>query len=110
MHDRGGALAVDMESHVAARFAAARHLPLAVLRVISDDARHVLPPAALVAMQPDGGISIPKVLWSIIKKPTQIPALVRTGRASSKAFAELLRCCDLLGTSLGGVGIAGLDG
>ena len=84
--------------------AAKRNLPLAALRVISDDASHVLPPAALVAMQPDGGISIGKVLWSVMKKPAQIPALVRTGRASSKAFAELLRCRDLCG-----VGIAGLD-
>ncbi len=104
LHASTGALAVDMESQVAARFAAKRNLPLAALRVISDDATHVLPPAALVAMQPDGSISIGKVLWSVMKKPAQIPALVRTGRASSKAFAELLRCRDLCG-----VGIAGLD-
>jgi hopanoid-associated phosphorylase len=104
LHDVTGALAVDMESQVAARFAAKRNLPLAALRVISDDAHHVLPPAALVAMRPDGGISIPKILWSVMKKPAQIPGLIRTGRASSKAFAELLRCCDLCG-----VGIAGLD-
>lgn len=99
-----GALAVDMESQIAARFAARRNLPLAVLRVISDDASHVLPPAALVAMKPDGGIALGRILWSVVKKPAQIPALVRTGRASSKAFAELLRCRDLCG-----VGLAGLD-
>jgi adenosylhomocysteine nucleosidase len=104
LYDTTGALAVDMESQIAARFAASRNLPLAGLRVISDDATHVLPPAALVAMLPDGGISIGKVLWSVMKKPAQIPALIRTGRASSKAFAELLRCRDLCG-----VGIAGLD-
>lgn len=104
LHDVTGALSVDMESQVAARFAAKRNLPLAALRVISDDAHHVLPPAALVAMRPDGGISIPKVLWSVMKKPAQIPGLIRTGRASSKAFAELLRCCNLAG-----VGISGLD-
>ncbi len=104
LYNTTGALVVDMESQVAARFAAKRNLPLAALRVISDDAGHVLPPAALVAMRPDGGISIGKVLWSVMKKPAQIPALIRTGRASSKAFAELLRCRDLCG-----VGIAGLD-
>jgi nucleoside phosphorylase len=104
LHDHSGALAVDMESQVAARFAAGRGLKLAGLRVISDDAGHVLPPAALVAMQPDGGISLGAVLWSVVKKPAQIPALVRTGRASSKAFKELLRCRDLCG-----VGLAGLD-
>ena len=63
LYDASGALAVDMESQVAARFAASRGLKLAGLRIISDDASHVLPPAALVAMQPDGGIALGKVLW-----------------------------------------------
>ena len=105
LHERTGALAVDMESQVAARFAAARGLPLAGLRIISDDARHVLPPAALVAMKPDGGIAIGNVLGSLLRHPLQVPGLIRTARASKKAFAELLRCRDLCG-----VGLAGLDG
>lgn len=104
LHRTTGALGVDMESQVAARFAASRNLPLAALRVISDDAAHVLPAAALVAMKPDGGIAIGRVLGSLLKKPTQIPALVRTARASNKAFAELLRCRDLCG-----IGLAGAD-
>lgn len=104
LHQATGALAVDMESQVAARFAARRNLPLAGLRVISDDASHVLPPAALVAMKPDGGIALGRVLGSLLRKPAQVPALVRTARGSNKAFAELLRCLDLCG-----VGIAGLD-
>jgi hopanoid-associated phosphorylase len=104
LHTRSGALAVDMESHIAARFAAARKLPLAGLRIISDDCRHVLPPAALVAMTPDGGIALGRVLGSLLRHPLQVPALIRTARGSNKAFAELLRCRDLCG-----VGIAGLD-
>ena len=99
-----GALAVDMESAVAARFAAARKLPFAVLRVISDDARHVLPPAALVAMKPDGGIALVRVLGSLLRHPLQLPGLIRTARTSGKAFKELLRCRGLCG-----VGLAGLD-
>ena len=104
LHAATGALAVDMESQIAARFAASRNLPLAGLRIISDDASHVLPPAALVAMKPDGGIALGRVLGSLLRKPTQVLALIRTARASNKAFAELLRCLDLCG-----VGIAGLD-
>lgn len=104
LHETTGALVVDMESQVAARFAAKRNLPLAGLRVISDDSNHVLPPAALVAMKPDGGIAIGRVLGSLLRHPTQIPSLIRTARGSNKAFAELLRCRDLCG-----VGIAGLD-
>jgi adenosylhomocysteine nucleosidase len=104
-----GALSVDMESQVAARFAAARGLKLAALRVISDDASHTLPPAALVAMTPEGGIALGRVLWSLTKNPLQLGALIRTGRTSGKAFAELLRCRDFLGPALGGVGLAGPD-
>jgi adenosylhomocysteine nucleosidase len=104
LHTATGALAVDMESQVAARFARVRNLPLAGLRVISDDATHVLPPAALVAMKPDGGIAIGRVLGSLLRHPSQLPSLIRTARGSNKAFAELLRCLDLCG-----VGIAGLD-
>ena len=99
----GGALAVDMESQVAARFAAERQVPLAALRVISDDASHALPPAALVAMTPDGGIAVIKVLWSLAKNPLQLPALIRTGRHSERAFKKLLRCRRSLGRGLGGV-------
>ena len=109
LHDRTGALAVDMESHIAARFAAWRRVPLAGLRVISDDASHALPPAALVAMKPDGGIALAKVLGSLLRHPLQVPALIRTARGSEKAFAALLRCRDLLGPGLGGVGFSGPD-
>ena len=97
LYDISGALAVDMESQVAARFAAARNLKLAALRVISDDASHRLPPAAQVAMTPDGGIALGRVLWSLVKNPLQIPALIRTGVTANKAFAALLRCRDLCG-------------
>lgn len=97
-----GALAVDMESAVAARFARARQLPFAVLRVISDDAGHVLPPAALVAMKPDGGIALGRVLASLMRHPLQVPGLIRTARTSGKAFRELLRCRGLCGVGLAG--------
>lgn len=107
-HASGGALVVDMESQVAARFAAKHGLPLAVLRVISDDASHALPPAALVAMQPDGGISIGRVLWSLARNPLQLPALISTGRHSEKAFKELLCCRRRLGRGLGGF-LGGVD-
>ena len=104
LYDLSGALVVDMESHVAARFAAARNVPFAILRVISDEAGHDLPPAVLKAMKPDGGIAVWRVLGSLLRRPWQVPALIRTARGSNKAFAELLRCRDLLG-----VGLAGAD-
>jgi adenosylhomocysteine nucleosidase len=96
-----GADAVDMESHIAAAVAKENGLPLVALRVISDRADHTLPPAALAAMNPNGGIALGRVLRSIAFRPTQIPALMRTSRESEKAFVALLRCRDVLGPGLG---------
>lgn len=86
-----GALAVDMESHIAARVAARHALPFAILRTISDGADHVLPPAALVGMKPDGGMALGAVLASLARHPAQLPALIRTGRDAGRAFKALER-------------------
>lgn len=99
------ALAVDMESHVAARVAARHGLPFAVLRVISDSADATLPAAALAGMRPDGGIAIGAILASLARDPAQIPALIRTGRDAEKAFRALGRVHDMLR----GFGIGRLD-
>jgi hopanoid-associated phosphorylase len=99
-----GALAVDMESHIAARVAARHNLPFAIVRAISDDADHALPPAALVGMKPDGGMALGAVLASLARNPTQLPALIRTGVHAGRAFAALRRVGDVLGGL--GVGLA----
>lgn len=80
---------VDMESHVAARVAAAHGLRLAILRVVSDEAGHALPPAAQVAMRADGGVDVPAILRSLVGEPRQIVALLRTGLHASRAFRRL---------------------
>jgi nucleoside phosphorylase len=100
-----GALAVDMESHIAARVAARHGLPFAALRVISDAADTTLPPAALAGMRPDGGIAIGAVLASLVRNPAQLPALIRTARDAEKAFQALGRVHD----ALRGFGIGPLD-
>lgn len=97
LYRESGALAVDMESHIAARVAAAHGLPFAILRVVSDTSDYTLPPAALDAIGPDGKPKIANVLRSVLAKPSQIPALIRTARDSERALAELFRCLDLLG-------------
>lgn len=100
-----GAVAVDMESHVAARVAARRGLPFAAVRVISDRADEALPPAAQIGMKPDGGVALGAVLASLARNPAQLPALIRTGRHAGLAFRTLGRVHDALGRS----GIFGLD-
>ncbi len=82
-----GASAVDMESHVLA--SAAPQLPLLILRAVADSAEDALPPAALVGIKPDGATDLLAVLASVLRRPGQIPALMRLGRAAAKAEATL---------------------
>jgi len=89
LHERTGAMAVDMESHVAARVAVRQGLSFASLRVISDRAEDDLPPAALVGMRPDGGMALGAVLASLARAPRQLPTLIRTGRQADQAFRSL---------------------
>jgi adenosylhomocysteine nucleosidase len=104
LHAETGALAVDMESHIAARVAARHNLAFAIVRVISDSANEVLPPAALVGMKPDGSMALGAVLASLARNPTQLPALIRTGIHAGRAFSELRRVSDVLGRL--GIGLA----
>lgn len=102
LHRATGAIAVDMESHVAARVARRHRLPFAVARVVSDAASRTLPPAALVAMRPDGGVDLPAVLRSLVRNPRQLPALIRTGLEAERAFRSLLGGYRRLGPGLVG--------
>jgi hopanoid-associated phosphorylase len=106
MRDKTGAAAVDMESHVAARFAAAADLPLGVLRVISDPADRRLPPLAAHALTPDGRVDFFAVLAGLVRDPAQIPLLMQAGRDAGAAFAALRRVRRALAF---GLGLAGAD-
>ena len=86
----GPRLAVDMESHIAARVAAAHNLPFAILRVVSDRVDDAMPPAVLVSMGPQGKNRL----------RTASPRASRGIRAQVPAFAAFarhsmacLRCC-----------------
>lgn len=96
LHYETAAVAVDMESHIAAKIADEHRLPFAALRVVSDTHRQALPPAALVAMLPSGKIDVRAVLRSLASKPSQIPVLIRTAWEAEKAFRALFRCRHVL--------------
>lgn len=100
-HQATGAGIADMESHIAARVAAAHRLPFAVCRVVADPAERSLPPAALVGIRLDGSLAAGAVLASLIRKPRQLPALVRVARDTQKAFRALFRGREVLGPSFG---------
>ena len=84
-----GAVAVDMESHVAARLAALHGVPFAALRVIADPAERSLPQAALAGMRPDGSTDVRAVLSALLKRPGDVPALIHTALDARAAFAAL---------------------
>jgi len=89
LHGQTGAALADMESHVAAHFAAERGLPLAVVRVVSDAASTDLPRAVSAGLKPDGAMNLAGVLTALAADPRQLPALVRAGREAEAAFRAL---------------------
>jgi len=103
LFERTGAVAVDMESHIAAAAASAHNIPFAALRVVCDPADRTIPPAALVAMKRDGSIDLGAVLRSVMAEPGQLLSLAYLARDSKIAFRTLLRCRNFLGSSLGGL-------
>ena len=87
-----GAAAVDMESHIAAAYAAEEGLPFAALRVISDPASRALPALAMSAVKPNGDIDLRKVLRSVARNPMTLRALVSTGIDFNRALRSLRGC------------------
>lgn len=101
LHRATGAAAVDMESHVVARVAAAHGLPFAAVRVVCDPAGLGLPPAAVAGFQSDGGTNVAAVLRSLIAMPSQLPDLIRLARNARVAFDQLGRSRRALGVGFG---------
>ncbi|HEY5225590.1 MAG TPA: phosphorylase [Methylovirgula sp.] len=91
LHVATGAIAVDMESHIAARVAAAHNLPFVAFRVVADPAERRLPPAALVALRDDGTLALGAVMRSLLRQPRQVPHLIRTALDTKAAFESLFR-------------------
>jgi hopanoid-associated phosphorylase len=92
---------VDTESHVAARIAAAHRIPFAACRAVIDPAHSVLPPAAMYGLRHDGTADVFAVLRSVVRQPSQLPALTRTALDARVAAAALRRGRRLLGAGLG---------
>src|SRR5262245_24899515 len=109
LHLRTGALAVDNESHVVASVAAARGLPMAAIRVILDPAGRELPRCALFAMRPDGTIDLAALMRGLLRRPNEVPMLLRTALDAVVGFAALLCWRPLLGPGLGLPGLQAQD-
>lgn len=98
-----GAVAVDMESHVAARIAAAHGLPFAALRAVADPVDRCVPSAAAAAMVAGGGVAAHRAVLMLLRHPGQLPALMRVAFDARCALGALARGRRRLGDRLGRV-------
>jgi adenosylhomocysteine nucleosidase len=96
LHSETGAAAVDMESHIAAAYAAEADLPFAALRVISDPAHRALPALAREAIKPNGQIDVATILRGVVRNPGTLRALVSTGIDFNRALRSLRVSRDFL--------------
>ena len=89
-----GALAVDMESHLAAAAAQAHGVPFAVCRAIVDPAWRSLPKAAMAGLRDDGTTVVLPVLRELARDPAQLGGLLRVAadaRAARQALSAARR-------------------
>ncbi len=93
---RTKAIAVDMESHGAARAAAQAGVPFIAIRAIADPADRALPPAVLNAVAPDGSTRMFATLAAAMRDPKQFPELMKLGADSAAALKTLRRDLGLL--------------
>ena len=89
LHRDTGAIAVDMESFQAAALAAELGVPFAAVRVVADPVHRDIPSAARLGLQFDGTVAIAPILHSLLRKPSQFPALFRVASDAIIAFRAL---------------------
>jgi adenosylhomocysteine nucleosidase len=85
---------VDMESAAVAACANAAQLPFVTLRVVVDPAMFDVPRAALSALSDGGQPRTMPVIKSLLRRPQELPALLKLARWY-KGSLDMLRLCAL---------------
>jgi len=101
LHEKTGAIVVDMESHIVARAAQEHAVPLAAIRVVVDPVERTIPRSALAGSLPDGTIDPFAVMRSLVRYPRDLVGLIRMSFDARAARATLVRGRDALGPGLG---------
>ncbi len=101
IHAASDAGAVDMESHIAALYAARHGLPFGVVRVICDPASRAVPAFAMNAVRADGTTDVAAAVRGLVRAPAALPSLLRLAVDAERGFRALRRCRRLLGLGLG---------
>lgn len=89
-----GADAVEMESSVIRSLCRARGIPSATVRVISDAANDDLPLDFNALMTSEQKISMPRLMFALLKSPRSVPKLLelqRNTRFAARRLAEVLQ-------------------
>lgn len=97
-----GAEVIDDESYYVLQVSLKRKIPWTIVRVISDDWKMNLPPAATgLVMNPDGSANTAYVMQQIEKDPWQVPALVQLALDMGYAQSILSNVANVLGPTFG---------
>ena len=92
-----GALMVDMEAAVVAQAATRAGAEFAVIRALVDAANVALPPVVLAAVNTPHPHR--RVLTGLLKRPQDLPAVLRLGRSFQRAHHSLAAAAEALAAS-----------
>ena len=101
LYKASGALVVDLESGAVADACFAAGKPFAVIRAVADPARRGIPSLALDALDEDGRALPMKVAAGLLRRPYELPGLIRVGLDSRAALSALRAAMGRLGPALG---------
>lgn len=95
--------AVEMESYSILEEARKWRVPAVAVRVISDGAGDDLPLDFNRAISRDGGVSLPRLLGQLVRRPRQLPGLIRFGQQSRRTATKLAAFLDSYLDALAGL-------
>lgn len=79
INSQSKAVALDMESIAIVKTAKQHNLPVIVIRCIADPVDMSLPKAVSHALNEQGDVELPKLLWFLLTHPTELPGLIKLG-------------------------------
>lgn len=89
IHQQSGAIALDMESTAIAKTALLNNCPALVIRCIADPVSMSLPKAVSYALNNEGDVVLPKLLWFLLTHPSELPGLIKLGSHFNAAKNKL---------------------
>jgi len=95
LQERSQAIAVDVESFVVMQAAQTHNLQGLIIRAVLDPSHQALPPAALNGVNAKGETQIWPVIKGLIKRPQDLPDLIRLGGQNKRACGALTRVLEM---------------